>query len=114
MMSALKGWDDLGNQPGLISLNGAALKETKRFTLKSLGENGFGKSDAMDAMISEEADALIDYLKGQGRTFKMHIKELFLVSVNNVIWRIVAGKRTRNIRDAKIVKLTEGITKVNI
>jgi methyl farnesoate epoxidase/farnesoate epoxidase len=71
---------------------GEAWKEQRRFALKHLRDLGFGKSSMMEEIIREEFVQLAEkFRENGGKEVDSH--QLFNLTVVNVIWGIVAGKR---------------------
>ncbi len=67
----------------------------------------------MDSIIQEEAKAIVDLLKRESlkNNNKVAMFNFFLVSTNNVIWRMITGYRT-SLEDEKIRSLTRGISDI--
>ncbi|XP_050700522.1 cytochrome P450 2C15-like isoform X2 [Eriocheir sinensis] len=88
--------DDLikgGKSPplGIISTNGDAWKNQRRFTLRTLRDLGFGRN-SLEPIMQEELDELLQLLRRrQGE--KVNMEMIFNVSIVNVIWAITIGKR---------------------
>jgi len=77
--------------PGVISSEGKAWQEQRRFSLKTLRDFGFGKQ-GMEELIQEEVDlfkGLIDKKNGEPFDF---INQ-FNVPILNALWRITSGER---------------------
>jgi len=80
---------------GLIFADGRLWQEQRRFTVRHLRDLGFGKTEIEDQMMDEVRDLLLD-LKCYAESDSMGIvdfKDIFTVSVINILWLIVAGKR---------------------
>jgi len=78
--------------------DGPLWKEQRRFTLRHLRDFGFGKK-SMEGLIQEEIATLIENLNKRISGSKniqedgILIKDLFPVSVINILWTIMAGVR---------------------
>ncbi|XP_065352558.1 uncharacterized protein LOC135947516 [Cloeon dipterum] len=84
---------------GVLFSDGPLWKEQRRFTLRHLRDFGFGKK-GMEGLIHEEINTLINNLnqriaasKDEMETEGIQIKDLFPVSVINILWAIMAGVR---------------------
>lgn len=78
--------------------------------MRHLRDLGFGKSAIEDSMIDEIRD-LIDELKAKAAARPDHIvnfKGIFIVSVVNILWSMVAGKRYKR-SDLRFKQLLEDI-----
>lgn len=62
----------------------------------------------MEALIHEEARALIDVVEAGTREAKFDILPLLPVLSINILWSIMAGKR-HDIRDRKFTRLTDAV-----
>lgn len=65
--------------------------KTRRLVLKSLKNFGYG-SRTMESNISEECRALIE-LRMSEKGKPVTVNHMFDVSVVNILWKLVAGKR---------------------
>ncbi|KAK6629193.1 hypothetical protein RUM43_003010 [Polyplax serrata] len=85
-----------GKRQGITSTDGYIWKEQRAFTFRHLKQIGFGK-ETMDVMIMDEVKALIDALKSEKIT--ENINEKTSLSVLNVLWALVTGKRLKKADD---------------
>ena len=85
----MKSW---GKALGLINPNiGTFWKEQKRFILKCLRDQGFGRKSEESAQ--EEAKNLVSHILDQTRSGEdFLIKGIFNIPVINVLWKMVANK----------------------
>jgi cytochrome P450 len=65
-------------------------REQRRFVLKGLKDQGFGRKSAES--VQEEASALVDHILTVSDGKELLIEDLFNIPVVNVIWKMVAGK----------------------
>ena len=80
---------------GIVFAGGIFWNEQRRFTVRHLRDLGFGKSILEDQII-EEINSLIQHMKSCAQSNREGIvdfKSLFMVSVINIIWSVVAGTR---------------------
>ena len=81
--------------PGIVFAGGKFWHEQRRFTVRHLRDLGFGKS-VLEDHIMEEITELIQHMKSCAQSNREGIvdfKSLFMVSVINIIWSVVAGIR---------------------
>ena len=81
---------------GVIMSSGRVWQEQRKFMHATLNNLGLGSKDKMEAVIEQEAVALCDRIRDAtkgGKPLKM--SGLFLYTVNNVVWRILTGKKTK-------------------
>ena len=74
---------------GLFLSQGETWKQQRRFTVKALGDFGFGKS-SMEQLVWEEAEKFCDSLKSRLET-PVQVSGLFNISMLNILWRITTG-----------------------
>ena len=74
---------------GLFLSQGETWKQQRRFTVKTLGDFGFGKS-SMDQFVWEEAEKFCDSLSSRLEK-PVQISGLFNISMLNILWRITTG-----------------------
>jgi methyl farnesoate epoxidase/farnesoate epoxidase len=86
---------NFGKYMGVIFNNGESWKEMRRFTIRTLRDFGFGKKDSMESVMKDELDHLIELMKEEmsQRDGKVKVELLFNLSLLNVLWTMVAGKR---------------------
>ena len=80
---------------GLALVEGEFWKEQTRFTLRHLRNLGFGKTWIEHQMMDEIKD-LLSYMKSAAQSNPDHIVDfngIFSVSIINIFWSILAGKR---------------------
>ena len=79
---------------GLISSMGEEWQEQRRFALRHLKDFGFGRSKMEDLVLDEykELAAELCRLSDNGNV-EMESKNVFNLTILNVLWRIVMGKR---------------------
>ncbi|CAG7730308.1 unnamed protein product, partial [Allacma fusca] len=91
-----------GASHGISLTNGQEWQDQRRFTLRHLRDFGFGKN-YMGALIQEEVDELLVWLKSQGNNpVCLNIK--FTLAVINSLWRIITGKRFSH-NDPKLLEI---------
>jgi hypothetical protein len=98
------------DNPGLIFVDGDVWQEQRRFTLRHLRDLGFGKTSIEDQMMDEIAD-LISEFRTTAESNPDHVvdfKSIFSVSVINILWAIIGGKRFQR-DDPKFKKLLDNI-----
>jgi hypothetical protein len=72
--------------------DGEEWKKLRRFSLSTLKEFGFGKQ-GMEAIIKDEVEEFLANFAASEEDTDTLIKFPFNISIFNIIWRIVAGKR---------------------
>ena len=82
---------------GIIGGMGEEWKEQRRFALRNLRDFGFGKS-SMEEIVMEEFRDLAEDLRGRVNKgdiggVEVQTSQLFNMSVLNVLWQIMTGKR---------------------
>ncbi len=81
---------------GIVTNYGPHWKEQRRFMLSTLRDFGFGKS-TMEDVINEEVAYFADHLAKEAAASRekgvISVQNFFNVTILNVLWRIVAGKR---------------------
>ncbi len=84
--------------------SGAEWWDQRRYILRTLGDLGMGKRDTMEDIIGQESRSIIQtMLASKGRPIQM--RGFFLSPINNVISRIMTGRRSRH-DDPDLVRLT--------
>jgi len=80
---------------GVVFSNGKFWYETRKFTLKTLRDFGFGRKSSMDSIIHEELSFLIAHVKRRLATTNniLTIHHNFDLSMVNVLWSLVTGHR---------------------
>jgi len=80
---------------GIVFSDGKFWQNTRRFTVKTLRDFGFGKKSSMDIVIADEISDLMAYFrKGLAQTNNViTVHHNFDLSVINVLWSLVAGFR---------------------
>ena len=102
-----------GESVGILFTDGPIWKSLRRFSLTTLRDFGFGKQ-SMETIIREEVEQVLEELferKFVDSENDALIKFPFNVSIFNIIWRIVAGKRFET-SDNKLVKMYEDLNKM--
>ncbi|RVE41678.1 hypothetical protein evm_013666 [Chilo suppressalis] len=96
-----------GKKLGIVFNDGSSWAKTRRIALKFMKSHGYG-SRLMEEHISEECMELVKMLS---RTTKPVLaNNLFDVSIINIVWRLVAGKRYK-LDDENLKKLCDLITR---
>ena len=93
----------------MIFSQGAFWQEQRRFTLRHLRDLGFGKTSIEDQMMDEISELIqeITNTASSDPNQVVDIKdEFFSVSVINILWAIIGGKRF-NRNDADFKRLIE-------
>ena len=72
--------------------SGSDWKEQRRFALKHLRDFGLGKS-SMEDIVRDEFEALADHMRTLADGGEVDTHLFFNLSIMNVLWRIVSGKR---------------------
>ncbi len=88
----VKGFNEVDRVFGVLTTEGAAWREQRRFMLMQLGEVGLKKADVLAVIIGEEVDKMIAALKLQKGV--VNFSRFFLPVTNNIIWRLLTGKVT--------------------
>ena len=83
------------NPSSLILHIGEEGKEQRRFALRHLRDFGFGKS-SMEEMIRDECLCLAERLRSMDG-LEVETKQLFNLSVMNILWRMISGSRYSNL-----------------
>lgn len=101
-----------GEELGLIFVaNNDIWVEMRKFSQRTLRDFGFGKRNSMHNVISDEISHIVQRLKdkvskeGNGIAI-VRIQTLFILSVLNVLWCMIAGKKY-SINDPKLVKMMD-------
>lgn len=70
-------------------------KEQRRFTTRHLRDLGFGKTSIEDQMMDEVGDLIkdIEHSIQSSPDRVVDMKGIFQISVQNILWAIVAGKK---------------------
>ncbi|XP_059086666.1 cytochrome P450 2M1-like [Tigriopus californicus] len=89
------GTDSKGQVHGVGSSNGSVWVEQRKLAHVSLNKVGMGKLDAMEEMIGEEARTLCDRFAEKAKLGPVEVKGMLPVAVNNVIWRMITGRTTK-------------------
>ncbi|XP_045450914.1 farnesoate epoxidase-like [Melitaea cinxia] len=97
-----------GKKIGLVFSDGSTWNKTRRLVLKSLKNFGYG-SHTMESNISEECRALIE-LRMSETGKPVTVNHMFDVSVVNILWKLVAGKRY-DLKDEQLNILCDLITR---
>ena len=74
---------------GLFLSQGETWKQQRRFTVKTLGDFGFGKS-SMEELVWEEAEKFCESLSSRVEK-PVQVSGLFNISMLNILWRITTG-----------------------
>jgi methyl farnesoate epoxidase/farnesoate epoxidase len=80
---------------GLVFVDGDFWQEQRRFTLRHLRDLGFGKTSIEDQMMDEISDLILDITEA-AKSDPDHVvdfKAIFTVSVFNILWVVIGGKR---------------------
>jgi hypothetical protein len=95
---------------GLVFVEGHFWQEQRRFALRHLRDLGFGKTSIEDQMMGEITDLIaeITAVAKSNRDHVVDFKSIFSVSVINILWAIVGGKRFQR-GDPKFKKLLDNI-----
>ena len=78
--------------PGVIQSEGDTWKEQRRFTLHHLRDLGFGRT-SIEVVVNEEFKELSERMITEASTGSISSTMLFNLSVANVLWGILSGKR---------------------
>lgn len=80
---------------GIMFVDGPLWQEQRRFTVRHLKELGFGKTSIEDQMMNEVLDLLkeIKHVSESDPNHVVDFKGRFQVSVVNIIWAVIGGKR---------------------
>lgn len=76
---------------GILFTDGDMWHGQRRFSLKTLKDLGFGRTNS-ESIIQEEASLLVDFLS-ENSTQDFGMKSTMNIPVINVLWRMVASKR---------------------
>ena len=95
---------------GLLFTDGPLWLEQRRFTLRHLRDLGFGKTSIENQMIDEIQDLIQDIAESaQSDPDRIvEFKGIFNVSVINIIWAIIGGKRFQR-NDAAFKRLLSNL-----
>ena len=74
---------------GLFLSQGETWKQQRRFTVKTLGDFGFGKS-SMEELVWEETEKFCESLSSSVNQ-PVQVSGLFNISMLNILWRITTG-----------------------
>ena len=90
-MGRLSEWTSEGVPRGLLDTDNTTFwREQKRFVLKCLRDYGFGRKSEQN--IQDEAKSLVNHIFEQNNSEDILIKDMFNISVVNVIWKMVANE----------------------
>ncbi|XP_046454340.1 methyl farnesoate epoxidase-like isoform X1 [Daphnia pulex] len=84
-----------GEKLGLVMVDGDFWQEQRRFTLRHFRDLGFGKTYIENQMMDEISDLILDITEA-AKSDPDHVvdfKAIFTVSVFNILWVIIGGKR---------------------
>jgi methyl farnesoate epoxidase/farnesoate epoxidase len=93
-----------------VFVDGNFWQEQRRFTLRHLRDLGFGKTSIEDQMMDEISDLILDITEA-AQSDPEHVVDfrlIFTVSVINILWAIVGGKRYRR-DDPEFKKILDNI-----
>nr|BAN14691.1 cytochrome P450 [Plautia stali] len=96
-----------GERYGLVFVDGEFFNEQKRFVMKHLKSFGLNKS-IMEDRISSEAEELIQHILKIQKDDGLVIPGIVEISVVNILWSIVAGRRFE-LDDKKAQDLVDNI-----
>jgi hypothetical protein len=100
--------DSTGNLGGTAS-SGKVWHEQRKFMLHNLSDLGMGSKDTMESVIAQEVEYLGKRIKAIcGK--EMAVQGFFLTAANNVIWRLITGKRTKQ-DEQELVDLIARVSK---
>nr|AKH03517.1 cytochrome P450 3082A1 [Paracyclopina nana] len=79
---------------GVLFASGECWQVLRRFSLRSLRDNGFGKQVA-EMYILEEAQYLMDYLRQRIKENPVvtNLDQIFTMMALNIVWQMAAGER---------------------
>jgi len=96
----------------MSAVNCELRKEQRAFAIQTLSSLGLGKKGPMDVIITEEVEAMLEvFHKAADEGAPMKMNKSFPPAINNVVWRMLSGKRTAQ-NDPELKKLTDSITEV--
>lgn len=87
---------------GLFFSQGDTWKQQRRFTVKTLGNFGFGKS-SMEDLVWQELENFCEFLS-KSLDKPVQVQGLFNISMLNVLWKILTGD-TFAYNDEKIKRI---------
>nr|AYE67166.1 cytochrome P450 [Laodelphax striatellus] len=99
----------LGKRLGVVFTDGPFGLEQRKFCLKQLKLNGFGKS-SMEDRISQEVSEFTSYITSKCGKGPQDIYHTINVHVMNVLWSMISGKRFSH-TDEKMAMLLQQIHK---
>lgn len=83
-----------GKPLGILWSNGEWNKELRRFSLRTLRDFGFGKSQSQEQVMEQELKELMTGLNSKlERDEMICMKQFFNISVLNIIWSMIASVR---------------------
>ncbi|KAM3966329.1 cytochrome P450 [Aphomia sociella] len=98
-----------GKKLGIVFNDGPAWNTKRRILLKYLKQFGYG-TRSMESFIAEECKDLIKMrMLEAGKP--VIVNDIFHISIINILWRIVAGKRY-NLNDKRLIKLCTLVTRL--
>lgn len=107
----------LKNILGIIFSVGDGWREMRRFSTRTLRDFGFGKQNAMQTLMEDEANHLLSKMEevanSPGKI--INFKHLFTMSVLNILWGMISSVRTAE-DDEKLKRLliiVDTLTKEN-
>ena len=109
-MGMSRGVDSRGYLSGPLFSNGQAWVEQRKFMFQNMSNLGMGKKDTMEDIISQEVSILCETLAKRIKEGDnpVTINHVFMTAVNNVVWRMVTGKRSKQ-SDPEMVVLTKNV-----
>ncbi|VVD04308.1 unnamed protein product [Leptidea sinapis] len=84
-----------GKKLGIVFSDGATWTKTRRAVIKALKNFSHGSS-SMENNIGEEVSALIEVIK-ENAGKPIIVNDMFDVAIVNIVWKLVAGKRSETI-----------------
>ncbi len=106
--------DSKDNLSGPLFSSGQCWVEQRKFMFQQMSNLGMGKQDTMTDIINQEVAILCDSLAEKAaatvetRTKGLTINYIFMTAVNNVVCRIITGKRTLQ-SDPQLKVLTKNV-----
>lgn len=95
--------------------DGDVFQEQRRFTLRNLRDLGFGKT-CMESTIHDEINELIDEIDSKANTDTGNVvdfRNMFNLSLINVMWAVVGGERFRrtDVRLQRLLDMVDGYSR---
>ena len=87
-------------------------KDQRKFMMTNLSNLGIGKKNTIEDIVIEEIEGVEElFLKEMREKGSVSMFRRYGPAINNVIWRIATGKRTKQ-NDPELIQLTQCVSEM--